>query len=214
MAQHDLVWEEIPNQWNEGAFVGNGQVGMMIYSNKDDNRLDFHVGRQDVTDHRGAPNKKTSMGVKGTNLYDFSRLDIGRMVLRPAGKILAMDLRQDLWNAEVRGTIKTNLGEIRFRAFTPYTRMLNVVEVESSEKKDGKPVACQWQWKAGNPISPRVLTKLGSRDDEQYERNPKPLIKKVDRIDVCEQSLNAGGDYATAQGDCTGFYRLKRTFSM
>jgi alpha-L-fucosidase 2 len=34
MAQHDLIWEEIPNQWNEGAFVGNGQVGMMIASNQ------------------------------------------------------------------------------------------------------------------------------------------------------------------------------------
>jgi len=204
LAQHDLVWEEIPNQWNEGAFVGNGQVGMMIYANLDDNRLDFHVGRQDVTDHRGAPDKKTSMGVKGTNLYDYSRLDIGRMLLRPAGKILSMDVRQDLWNAEVRGTITTDFGEISFRAFTPYTRMLNVVEVRSTETKDNKPVDYQWQWKAGNPISPRVLTRLGSSDDKKYVRNPKPVIKKIDGIDVCEQSLLAGGDYATAWKESKG----------
>ena len=32
MTRHDLIWEEIPLQWNEGAFVGNGQMGMMIYA--------------------------------------------------------------------------------------------------------------------------------------------------------------------------------------
>ena len=139
MAQHDLVWEEIPNQWNEGGFVGNGQVGMMIYANLDDNRLDFHVGRQDVTDHRKAPDKKTSMGVKGANLFDYSRLDIGSMVLRPVGKILDIKFRQDLWNAEIRGTIIKDLGEITFRAFTPYNRMLNVIEVYSTETNQINP---------------------------------------------------------------------------
>ncbi len=198
MAQHDLIWEETPLQWNEGAFVGNGQVGMMIYANIDDNRLDFHVGRQDVTDHRGAPNQKTSMGIKGTNLYDYSRIDIGRMVLRPAGKIQSIAVRQDLWNAEVRGTITTDLGEITFRAFTPYTRMLNVVELSSTENTANQSADYKWEWKAGNPISPRILTKPGSDDDKNYVRNPKPIIKKVDGLDVCQQSLNAGGDYATA----------------
>ena len=198
MAQHDLVWEEIPKQWNEGAFVGNGQVGMMIYANMGDNRLDFHIGRHDVTDHRLAPDKKTSMGVKGANLFDYSRLDIGSMLLRPAGKILTMKLRQDLWNAEVRGTITTDLGEITFRAFTPYNRMLNLIELSSTEKKDGKDVDFHWEWKAGNPISPRVLANPESKAGKDYALNPKPEIKKVDGIDVCVQPLLAGGDYATA----------------
>jgi hypothetical protein len=197
MAQHDLVWEEIPLQWNEGAFVGNGQVGMMIYANMEDNRLDFHMGRQDVTDHRKAPNKKTSMGVSGTRLNDFARLDIGRMHLRPVGKIQSMSVRQDLWNAEVRGTITTDLGEITFRAFTPYNRMLNVIEVKSTEKQNNDSVAYQWEWKAGNPISPRLLAKPGKELDE-FVPNPKPIIKEANEITICEQSLLAGGDYATA----------------
>ncbi len=197
MAQHDLVWEEIPLQWNEGAFVGNGQVGMMIYANMEDNRLDFHMGRQDVTDHRKAPNKKTSMGVSGTRLNDFARLDIGRMHLRPVGKIQSMSVRQDLWNAEIRGTITTDLGEITFRAFTPYNRMLNVIEVKSTEKQNNDSVAYQWEWKAGNPISPRLLAKPGKELDE-FVPNPKPIIKEANEITICEQSLLAGGDYATA----------------
>ncbi|WP_347840825.1 glycoside hydrolase family 95-like protein [uncultured Draconibacterium sp.] len=195
MAQHDLVWEETPLQWNEGAFTGNGQVGMMIYATMNDNRLDFHMGRQDVTDHRKAPNKKTSMGVKGADLLDFSRLDIGRMYLRPAGKIQKIKVRQHLWNAEVRGTIITDLGELTFRAFTPYNRMLNVIEVSSTEKQDGKTADYTWEWKAGNPISPRALAKPESYPD--IELNPKPVVSKNGDLNVCVQTLNAGGDYAT-----------------
>lgn len=198
MAQHDLVWEEIPKQWNEGAFVGNGQVGMMIYANIEDNRLDFHVGRQDVTDHRLAPNQKTSMMVKKANLYDFSRLDIGRMVLRPAGKILDINVRQDLWNAEVSGTITTDLGEITFRAFTPYQEMMNVIEVQSTEKVKKKTANYQWEWLPGLPISPRIIAKKIDVVEKNMELNPKPIIKTVNELNVCEQTLLAGGDYATA----------------
>lgn len=197
MAQHDLIWEEIPLQWNEGAFTGNGQIGMMIYANMDDNRIDFHMGRQDVTDHRKAPNKKTSMGVKGASLYDFSRLDIGRMVLRPVGKIQSASIRQDLWNAEVRGTIYTDLGEITFVAYTPYDRMLNIVEINSTEKKGNVKVDYKSDWIAGNPISPRVLSKGDDKVNAGYPLNPRPIITKGIDISTCVQPLLAGGDYAT-----------------
>ena len=197
MAQHDLIWEEIPLQWNEGAFTGNGQVGMMIYANMDDNRIDFHMGRQDVTDHRKAPNKKTSMGVKGTGLYDFSRLDIGRMVLRPAGKIQSASIHQDLWNAEVRGTIYTDLGEITFIAYTPYDRMMNIIEVTSTEKKGNVKVDYKSEWIAGNPITPRVYASPTHEKTINYKPNPKPIVKNENGIWTCTQSLLAGGDYAT-----------------
>jgi hypothetical protein len=197
MAQHDLIWEEIPLQWNEGAFTGNGQIGMMIYANMDDNRIDFHMGRQDVTDHRNAPNKKTSMGVKGANLYDFSRLDVGRMVLRPVGKIQSASIHQDLWNAEVRGTIYTDLGEITFVAYTPYDRMLNIVEINSTEKKENVTVPYKWNWIAGNPISPRVIAKASDKVRANYVLNPKPIITAENNMSICVQSLLAGGDYAT-----------------
>lgn len=197
MAQHDLIWEEIPLQWNEGAFTGNGQVGMMVYANMEDNRIDFHMGRQDVTDHRKAPDRKTSMGVKGANLYDFSRLDVGRMVLRPVGRIQSASIRQDLWNAEIRGTIYTDLGEITFVAYTPYDRMMNIVEISSTEEKGNKKVGYTWDWLAGNPISPRVITKASEKVTASYALNPKPLVAKGDEISTCVQSLLAGGDYAT-----------------
>ena len=72
LGRHDLVWEQLPRQWNEGAFVGNGQLGMMVYATLKDNRIDFHLGRQDVTDHRKAPDRKTSMGVKDASVCGIS----------------------------------------------------------------------------------------------------------------------------------------------
>jgi len=196
ISRHDLVFEQLPLQWNEGAFVGNGQLGMMMYATMKDNRIDFHIGRQDVTDHRKAPDRKTSMGVPGASvMFDFPRLDIGRMALRPAGKILSGSLRQDLWNAEIRGTIITDLGTIILRAYTPYQRMLNVIEISSTETKDGKPATHKWEFRPGNPASPRVQVFPWS--DPNYVTNPKPILAIDNGFGSCVQSLIAGGDYAT-----------------
>lgn len=199
MAQHDLIWEVLPLQWNEGAFVGNGQVGMMIYATLKDNRIDFHIGRQDITDHRKAPDRKTSMGVAGANvMYDYPRLDVGLMALHPAGKIISGTMRQDLWNAEIRGKIITDLGELTFRAFTPRDRMLNIIEVSSTEKKGNKNVSYQWEFLPGNPKSPRAQVFPDRPESKAYETNPNPVILKNGNVSVCVQSLLAGGDYATA----------------
>lgn len=199
MAQHDLIFEELPLQWNEGAFTGNGQVGMMIYATLKDNRIDFHLGRQDVTDHRKSPNEKTSMGAEGASvMFDFPRLDIGRMALRPAGKIVSGNIHLDLWNAEIRGKITTDLGEISFRAFTPRDRMLNVIEVSSTEKKNGVKAEYHWDFLPGNPASPRAQVFPDIPESKAYITNPKPVITKSDDVSVCVQSLLAGGDYATA----------------
>jgi len=199
LSQNDMIWEELPLQWNEGAFTGNGQVGMMIYATLKDNRIDFHIGRQDVTDHRKAPDQKTSMGVVGASLmYDYPRLDIGRMTLCPSGKILSGTIHQDLWNAEIRGNIITDLGNITFRAFTPRDRMVNVIEISSSEKQNGKNTDYQWSFLPGNPASPRAQVFPDNAESKVYVTNPKPVTTKTNDVSVCVQSLLAGGDYATA----------------
>jgi hypothetical protein len=200
LGQHDLVWEQLPRQWNEGAFVGNGQLGMMVYATLKDNRVDFHLGRADVTDHRKAPDRKTSLGVKGASLaWDFPRLDIGRMALRPAGKILDGTMRQDLWNAEITGTITTDLGELKIRAFTPRDRMVQIIQVSSTEKtSDGKPAEWKWDFLPGNPASPRAQCYPNAAAKIKYVTNPNPVLSEKDGLPVCVQSLSAGGDFATA----------------
>ena len=197
MSRHDLVYEQIPLQWNEGAFVGNGHIGMMMYATMKDNRIDFHLGRTDITDHRNAPNKKSSLGTPGASLMrDYPRLDIGRMAFRPVGKILSGSFRQDLWNAEIRGIIVTDLGTITLKAYTPYNRFVNIIELTSTEKKDGKSVKYAWDFRPGNPASPRL--QIVPSTDLNYITNPKPVLGVDKNIHSCVQTLLAGGDYATA----------------
>ncbi len=200
LARQDPVWEQLPRQWNEGAFVGNGQLGLMVYATLADNRLDFHLGRADVTDHRKAPDRRTSMGARGANVFfDFPRLDLGRMALRPAGKILDGTLRQDLWNAEITGTLRTDRGELTFRALTLRDRMVNLIEVTSTEKDAaGKPLPWRWDFLPGNADSPRAQVKPEQAAAQKYAPNPPARLLTLDGLPVCVQSLVAGGDYATA----------------
>lgn len=201
LARQDLVWEQLPRQWNEGAFTGNGQLGTMFYADPAGDALIFHIGRADVTDHRKAPDRKTSMGTPGAGvMYDHPRLDLGRFVLHPAGKILGGTVRQDLWNAEVTAQIKTERGELRIRFFTPRTRMAQIYEVTSTETgASGKPLPWRWEFRPGNPDSPRAQIEAAqNKPKADYVSNPDPVLTEIDGTPVCVQPLLAGGDYATA----------------
>ena len=205
LEKHDLVWEELPLQWNEGAFTGNGHLGMMVYATLDENRIDFHIGRQDVTDHRKSPDKKSSIGNPEANvMYDFPRLDLGRLVLYPAGEIISGTMRVDLWNAEIRARITTSLGEVSFRAFVPYQEMVQIIEVSSTEMDQGKPVSSSWRFLPGNPSSPRAIVRPNDKASQSYVTNPKPTLSQVGSINLCVQPLLAGGDDATAWTEVQG----------
>lgn len=201
LGRHDLVWEQLPRQWNEGAFTGNGQLGTMFYATPAGDGLVFQLGRADVTDHRKAPDRKTSMGTPGAGVkYDHCRLDVGRLILRPAGKILEGSVRQDLWNAEVRAEVKTDRGTLHLRFLTPRTRMVQVYEVSSSEQDEsGQPLPWRWEFHPGNPDSPRAQIEAAQgKPRADYAPNPDPVLTQIDDTPVCVQPLQAGGDYATA----------------
>jgi alpha-L-fucosidase 2 len=200
LARHDLVWHVLPHQWNEGAFLGNGQLGLVAHARPADNRFDFHLGRVDVTDHRKAPDRKTSRGVDGAGvMYDFPRLHIGRMVLHPAGKITGGSLRQHLWNAEITGVIETDLGRLELRVVTLRDRMVNRIDVLSTERDaTGRPQPWRWEFLPGNPASPRAQVFPDRPESKAYVTNPPPRLASIDGVPACIQPLLAGGDFATA----------------
>ncbi len=206
LSRHDPIWEDLPWQWNEGPFLGNGQLGLVAYATLADNRFDFHLGRADVTDHRKAPDRKTSRGAPGTEvmdvMYDFPRLDLGRIALRPAGKITGGTLRVDLWNAELTGTLVTDRGVLHVRAVTLRDRMVHRIDVRSTEHDEaGRPLPYSWEFLPGNPSSPRALVFPTQPKSLAYKTNPAPVLTRHDGMPVCVQSLLAGGDYATAWFD-------------
>ena len=208
LQKQDLVWERLPTNWNDGAFLGNGQLGDMVYADFKQNGLIIHLGREDVTDHRNEPKdlpanlkgKRPDNQVWGSGHTETYRIDIGDLVLHPAGKILSGTMRLDLWNAEARGTLVTSLGRIEWTAQVHANEMLTLCEVVSTEKTaDGQPAAWRWDFIPSSPNSGRWL--LNPKDKmfaKGFVPNPPPVMGSDADVLTCTETLLAGGDYATA----------------
>jgi len=192
MAQHDLLWDCIPKDYFAGAFVGNGLLGTIIF--KDDiqpNTLRFEIGRTDVYDHR----------TKASSAYETSRLPIGQLLLTPVGEITKVQMRNDLWNAEIRGELTTTSGTISFRCFVPSGEELIVVTMKSTGKEKGAKFTLRPQLSQ----SARYIAKraMGLEMNVAYQQNPPFKIENRDGIEVITQPLLMGDDYATAWSDKT-----------
>jgi hypothetical protein len=182
LGRHDLVWESLPAAWDGGAFLGNGLLGAMVYSDKNC-PMRWDIGRSDVTDHRGKPDESPNA------CFDRARLPIGHFVLESVGKPSAGQMRLNLWGAEATGSLTTDQGRIAWRSFVHASDMAIVVELQTT----GKERDCQWKWVAEESKSTR--TKGGPAD---YQPNPPSRIEKVGETNVCIQPLLVGGQYATA----------------
>src|SRR5689334_2163778 len=101
LAGSDLVWKKMPTIWYDGPFLGNGFLGSGIYAEPGKNAIRFNVQHTQVQDHR------PEFG----SLFGLARLPIGYLTLEPVGTITGIDWRQDLWNAELRGTVTTSRSE-------------------------------------------------------------------------------------------------------
>jgi hypothetical protein len=172
LAKQDLVWEKLPQKFDHGAFLGNGLLGTTIFQDAPQ-QIRFEIGRSDVTDHR----------------RDNGRLPIGGMLLKTVGVIQSGTLRTDLWNAEVRGEIKTDKGTVRFRAINHAKEIALLADFEL----EGEERNAVFQWE---PKDAYVF-----RDETQKVNiapNPSPVVGQDGDIHYCEQKRIAGGSYTTA----------------
>ena len=112
LSQHDLVWSELPDEWGEGAILGNGLLGANIWAANDET-LHWDLGRSDV-------------------YCNGSRIPIGKFVLETEGGVEDFSMRQSIWNAEAQGKISTKKGSVQFRSFVPRQSMVVMVEVETA----------------------------------------------------------------------------------
>lgn len=126
LAPHDMTWARLPTHWHEGAFLGNGVLGAMIYA--DPAGLRWDVSRRDITELSVMKRRH--------------REPTGRLVLQPVGKVQGAEMRLDLWNAEARSVLQTDRGEIRWRSFVHAEQPLLVIEVETAGEESG----FQWAW--------------------------------------------------------------------
>ena len=152
LSRHDLIWTKTPTRWEEAAFIGNGLLGATIFS-PDDKTLAFHIGRSDV-------------------VFKSERIPVGELHLKPVGKIQSLNMRQDLWNAEVTGTLKTDAGEIAFRALTHADQIVNIIDISPSAGESN----CTFTWQPGLAAAPRKVHKKEPLTEE--DKNPSPVVSE------------------------------------
>jgi hypothetical protein len=169
LSRHDLVWTKTPTTWEQSAFLGNGLLGITIYS-PDDKTLTFNIGRSDVV-----------LGIE--------RIPVGELHLEPVGKIESMTMRQNLWDAEATGVLKTSRGEIKFLALSHASALVNIIQIEPTEGES----TCTFAWKPGLALSPRKIAHKEPITDE--DKNPDPVLSNGGRTSL--QRLK-DGEHCTA----------------
>jgi len=189
MKDHDLIWKKIPSDMTEAPHFGNGLIGSMIWV--DENRIRLQVFRSDIHDHADQ--------TYGWTAYSRPRFQIGYFLLKPKGKIISCDLRQDIYNAELTGSIITSFGILKIDHFVHRHDDIIYTSVETS----GNEVLSGWDW---HPFEAKS-SRSGDPDEERYGRryapykklkNPEHKVLKHNEIYVGVQDLSSGGNYATA----------------
>ncbi len=181
LSDQDMLFDSLSAKWDEGIFLGNGLLGVMIYR-EDANTIRFDIGRTDVTDHRTGINPSIGR----------ARMPIGKFLFHTAGNIRDIQLRLDLWNAEVKGKIITDKGTIDLQALVAATKDIIIVNANYP----GIEKIVEWEWKPEAAQSP-FLT-LGRDSISKYKPNPAYTINKEGQVHYNYQPLMAGGSYTTA----------------
>ncbi|MDF7822784.1 hypothetical protein P4B35_02060 [Pontiellaceae bacterium B12227] len=187
LAKSDLVWTNgIGELWGESAFIANGLTGASVYRMPgDDWVLRWELGRTDVAAEYHIP------GID----WSIPRVPIGNIVLKPAGGVTKEAMRLDIWNAEARGAIETDLGSIEWRSFIERDSNVVVIESSSTGGEAGLAFDLAEQW----AISGRIFhSQTDVATIEPKHLPPKPYREQVGDITVVIQPLTKHGAHATA----------------
>ena len=137
LQQHDLLWDETPHRWELAPYSGNGNVGFLFYKHRSDqeNQISLHLGRHDYYDHREPIDGKDHLWIYR------GRLPLGRFQLTLQGKITEAELRLSLYQAELKGQIKTSAGSVDLHGLTHSTS--DVVYFQT-QVQGGESVKIKW----------------------------------------------------------------------
>ncbi|MDF7806351.1 hypothetical protein P4E94_02805 [Pontiellaceae bacterium B12219] len=205
LGQHDMVWDRVPNRWEVAPYTGNGNVGFLFYQAKGEakNIISIYAGRHDYYDHR-----EPFEGNEFLWIYR-SRLPLGHFNLESKGEILEADLRLDLWNAELVGTITTSVGSYAVRGFS---HSLHDVIYFETDAANGEAIKISWH--PDVPFAPVRATleagggpKGGSWDrmrNAPYEPAPEAVLSEEEGIQFCYQALYENRGETTTGWDVLG----------
>ncbi len=187
MQRQDMTWDTLTSSIYDAPVLGNPLMGVIVHSpdqkqkGMDDNVILFDLNRSDVVD--------TCSLVPGAHF--FSRLMLGQFALHTRGRIQSTNLRFDLWNAELMGSIVTDSGSVKLRAFVHSSLPLLVAEASFTGAE-----SATWEYL---PVPAGKITLVGNFG----ERLPKPCTTnrntlKETRANMVQfrQKLSPGLEYA------------------
>jgi hypothetical protein len=186
LGQQDLVWKRVPTKWAEGAFLGNGLVGAMVFADTaadaDRRALVFQLGRTDVTDHK-----------KGIEpILARPRMPIGRLEIETAGTLESGEGRLSLWDAEWSGSLRTDRGVLKVKSYVHATLPVLVVELDGAAGESAARVG----FRPALAINERLLVRPQPIKEEDL--NPAPFLDERGPVRVSVQRRKSGGEYAVA----------------
>jgi hypothetical protein len=184
LAAQDPVWKQLPTQWYEGPFLGNGFLGALVFQPDGTGPLQVLVGHAEVQDHRPA------LGP----LFGLCRLPVGRLSLRTAGSVKAVNWRLSLWHAELTGTVTTSKGTIGIRLFVHDRRPVLVATLTPDAGEAG----AGWSFTPDPAVSPRADPRWNKPIPSNYPHNPPPAPGSSGPVRLVVQPMLAGGQTVTA----------------
>ena len=190
LANHDMTWNRIPARWEVAPYTGSGMVGFLFYQGEDEakNVISIHAGRHDYYDHRVT-------GERDENMWIFrGRLPLGHFKLTSQGDITGVDLRIDLWNAELTGTIRTTQGAYRVRGLSHSEHDVIYFETDAA---DGESVEISWHPEVPYSSTRKSLEQGGGPKGGSWEVMrtvdypvpPEPTLSEADGMQFCLQPL-------------------------
>jgi hypothetical protein len=149
----------------------------------DTNKILFEINRTDLID---------SCSIRPEGYY-WSRMQVGRFEFKPKGVVRQSNLRVDLRNAEVVGTITTTEGAIHVRHYTHAELPVIITELESEGNEN-----CN-NWRFVPDISGCLLDlkELDKQEKGIYDTNPDATTQTKDGITLHKQVLKHSGRYFT-----------------
>lgn len=212
LAKQNLVWDAVKyrgghfskdyrkvglrryyhQEWDDGAFIGNGMTGAMIYKEAPD-VYKFELGRNDVIAHNL---------LEGVD-FAKARVPIGDFVMKSEDGIVKDTMLLDLYSAKVSGVIHTASNQFKWQVFNHATKDLMVIDISSETTVEG--VLCGFRPKHG--VSPRI--NFASKNPEFAALPPEPVQIVKNGINMSVQTFlkEAKKDTYETEGACTiGWY--------
>ncbi|WP_302119444.1 glycosyl hydrolase family 95 catalytic domain-containing protein [Allorhodopirellula heiligendammensis] len=188
LAKCDLTWDQLPKNWMEAPFLGNGEQGTMMYR-EDEQTLRWDIGNSAAHDHR--PPSEDDFSEKNVEVLNRGRLFIGHLRVEFPEKLRGSSLRLSLWDAEAKGEIRTAGGHARWSSIVHAKSPVMRFDIATT----GTLTPAKFVYVPAEARNPRALRAQTLRNPENP---PAVLSTHHDGVQTAVHNLYAGGQTAVA----------------